>query len=98
MREYERDRRVDRVELCLRGVAHALHTTRDDDILVAKLDLLGAKDDALEAGCADLVDGRRVCLFRDAREESGLACGGLAYTGLEDIADEDLLDRGGRDL
>ena len=98
MCEYERDRRVDRVELSLRGVAHALHTTRNHDILVAKLDLLGANDDALEAGCADLVNGRRVCLFRDAGEESGLTCGRLAYTGLDDIADEDFLDRGGRDL
>jgi hypothetical protein len=98
MYEYERDRRVDRVELCVRGVAHALHATRDDNVLVAELDLLGADDDALEAGRADLVDGRRVCLFRDAREESGLACRGLAYTGLDDITNEDLLDRGRGDL
>jgi len=98
MSEYERDRRVDRVELCLRRIAHALHTPRDDDVLVAKLDLLGADDDALEAGRADLVDGRRVCLFRDAGEESGLTCRGLAYTGLDDIANKDLLDRRGGHL
>jgi hypothetical protein len=65
MSDYERDRRVDRVESCVRSVAHALHATRDDDVPVAELDLLGADDDALEAGRADLVDGRRVCLFRD---------------------------------
>jgi hypothetical protein len=94
MRKYERDRRVDRVEFCLRGIAHALHATRDDNVLVAEPDLLGADNDALEAGCADLVDGRRVCLFRDTREESGLASRGLAYTSLDDIANEDLLDRG----
>lgn len=94
MYEYERDRRVESAELCLRGIAHALHATRDDNVPVAKLNLLGADDDAFEAGRADLVDGRRVCLFRDAREERGLACRGLAYTGLDDIADEDLLDRG----
>ena len=94
MCEYERDRRADRVELCLRSIAHALHATCDDNVLVAKLDLLGADDDALEAGRTDLVDGRRVCLFRDACEESGLACRGLAYTGLNDIANEDLLYRG----
>lgn len=98
MYEYQRNRRVDCVELCSRGVAHALHTTRDNNVPVAEPDLLGTDDDALEAGRADLVDGRRVCLFRDPSKKSSLACGGLAYTGLEDISDKDLLDCGRRDL
>jgi len=85
---------VGHVDLYVRSIAHALHATRDDNVLVAELDLLGTDNDALEAGCADLVDGRRVCLFRDARKEGGLASRGLAYTSRNDIANKDLLDRG----
>ena len=55
-----------------RSVAHALHTTRDDDVLVSGLDALSRKDDGLETTGADFVDRRRVRAGLHASTEGDL--------------------------
>lgn len=44
----------------VRSVAHALHTTSDDDALVTGGDGLGSEDNGFEAASADLVHRRSI--------------------------------------
>jgi len=56
-----------------------------------------ASTDGLEAAAADLVDGHGVNTVREAGLAHCLASGGLAAAALEDLADDDFVDRCGRD-
>ena len=65
---------------------------------LAEQDLLGALDDRLEAGAAEPVDRERRGLDREAGAEADVArevdgVGG----GLEDVAEDDVVDGGGLD-
>ena len=75
---------------------HRLHAAGDRELRVARPDLGGGEHDRLEAGTADPVDGRRGRAVREACLEGRLAGGGLADTGLQHLAHEDLVDLGGR--
>ena len=78
----------------IRRAVHALHAAGDDHVGVTGPDLGGAEHDRLEARAADLVDRRRARRHRQPAEEGRLAGGRLAGAGLDDLAHEDLVDRG----
>lgn len=82
----------------IRSVAHALHTTGGNDRAVTELDALGGEHDGLHAASADLVDGGRIGAGGDARGDGDLAGRRLTNTGLDDVAEVDLLNKGGVDL
>jgi hypothetical protein len=65
------------------GVAHALASCSDDDIGIASYDCLRPKDDGLEGGRADFVDGCSDDIFGEACAEHDLTGGVLAETGAE---------------
>lgn len=73
-------------------VGHALGAASDDDIGVAAHDGLGSEGNGLDGGSADLVDGGRDGGLREAGVDGALSGGVLAQVGLEDVAEEDLLD------
>ncbi len=52
---------------------------------------MGREHDGLEAARTDFVDGGRIRCDRHASTEGNLSCGGLADTGLHDVAEVDLL-------
>ena len=76
----------------VRCIAHALHATRCDDGLVARLDALGGEHHRLHAARADLVNGDCVRPRAHPRTKRDLARGRLADTGLDDVSEEDFLD------
>ena len=80
-----------------RCIAHALHTTSNDNALVAACDRLRCQHDAFEATGAHLVDSGGIRRGRHAGAERDLAGGGLADAGLDNIAEVDLLDDIGAD-
>lgn len=75
----------------LRSIAHAFHTTSSDHTFVARGNRLRCEHDGLESARADLVDGRRIRIDRQACTQGNLSCGGLADACLHDVAKVDLL-------
>ena len=72
--------------------AHVLHAAGDDDVRVAALDGLGGHGHGLETAAANLVDGHRRHLLRDAGLEHGLAGRVLAQGAGEHAAEDHLVD------
>jgi hypothetical protein len=81
----------------VRDVGHALGTASDDNLSVAAHDGLGSEGDGLDRRGADLVDGGGHGGLGEASLDGALSGGVLAYIGLEDVAEEDLLDLFGLD-
>ena len=73
-------------------LAHRLHAAGDGDLGVAGADRLVGDAERAHARGADLVDRLRGDLLRDAALDLGLARGDLALAGLQDLAEDDLLD------
>ena len=73
-------------------LAHRLHAAGHGDLGVAGADRLVGEADRAHARGADLVDRLRGDLLRDAALDLGLARGDLALAGLQDLAEDDLLD------
>lgn len=82
----------------LRSVAHALHSTGNDDASVTSLDRLGGEGDSLETRGADLVDSGSIRTGLEASAEGDLPGWGLADTGLDDVSEVDVLNYGGVDV
>ena len=78
-------------------LAHRLHAAGDGDLAVAGADPLVGEAERAHARGADLVDRFRGDLLRDAALDLGLARGNLALAGLQDLAEDDLLDLLGAD-
>ncbi len=78
-------------------LAHRLHAAGDGDVEVAGADRLVGEAERAHARGADLVDRLRGDLLRDAALDLGLARGDLALAGLQDLAEDDLLDLLGAD-
>ena len=81
----------------VRRLGHRLHAAGDDDLELAGTDELVGQRDRVEAGQADLVDGQRRDVHRDAALDRGLAGGDLAGAGLDDLAHDHVVDLVGRD-
>ena len=79
-----------------RSIAHALHATGSNNRALTELDALCCERDGLHTTGADLVNSRRLGRMRQSCEDRGLACGCLTNTSLNDVAEENLLDRVGR--
>lgn len=73
-------------------VGHALGAASDDDVGIAANDGLGGEGDGLDGGGADLVDGGSDGGLREAGVDGALSGGVLAQVGLQDVAEDDLLD------
>lgn len=73
-------------------VGHALGTASNDNVGIAADDGLGSEGDSLDGGGADLVDGGSDSGLRETGVDGALSGGVLAKVGLEDVAEEDLLD------
>ena len=65
----------------VRGLGHALLAAGNDDLRVARRDLLGGERHRAQARAAELVDAEGGALDRDARDDGGLAGGVLAGAG-----------------
>ena len=100
------DRRVDQLRVAeaiaearagqqVGRAVHRLDPAGDRDLGVTGADLRRGQHDRLQAGAADPVDGRRRRCFGETGLEHGLASGGLAGPGLEDLAHQHVVDLGG---
>src|SRR5690606_25578714 len=74
------------------GAGHRLHAARDDDISRARQQGVVRHHGGLEARAAHLVHRRRLDVLAEAGADGGLTRRGLAQTGGQDAAHEDLLD------
>jgi hypothetical protein len=81
----------------VRGVRHGLSTTSDDDVGTTGHDGLGAEDNGLGSGSADLVDGGADNRVGDTGTQSTLAGRVLTESSREDVTEDDLLDGLGLD-
>ena len=79
------------------GVGHGLHTPGDDDVGLARADHEVGEVDRLQPRETDLVDGGRVHGHRDTALDGRLARRDLTLTGLDDLAHQHRVDRGGVD-
>ena len=79
------------------SLAHRLHAAGDGDVRVAGADRLVGEAERAHARGADLVDRLRGDLLRDPALDLGLARGDLPLAGLQDLAEDDLLDLLGGD-
>src|SRR5680860_1120464 len=97
------DHRVDRLDVAhpvaeagarqqVRRAAHRLHAAGHGDLGVAGADRRVGEPERAHARGADLVDRLRRDLLGDAALDLGLARGDLALAGLQDLAEDDLLD------
>ena len=75
----------------MRRVGHGLLAAGDDDVELTGADQLVGQRDRVEPGEADLVDGQRGHVHRDARLDGGLARRDLARSGLEHLAHDHVL-------
>ena len=73
-------------------LAHRLHAAGDGDLGVAGADRHVGDAERAHARGADLVDRLRGDLLGDAALDLGLARGDLPLAGLQDLAEDDLLD------
>ncbi len=73
---------------------HVLLPAGGDDVVVAKLDVLGGDGDGAQARAADLVDAPRRAALGEAGIDVGLAGGVLALAGGQDLAQDRLADLG----
>jgi hypothetical protein len=74
------------------SIAHALHATRDEYLLVACTDSLRGKHDSFETGAADFVDGKRRDIDREASANGSLTSGGLTNPSGDNIAHDYFVD------
>ncbi len=83
----------------VRGHRHVLGAAGEDEVRLAELDLLRAKQDRLQARAAEPVDREGGGLLRHAGREADVPreVHGVAAR-LEDVAEDDLVDLVGRDL
>src|SRR6185436_16617302 len=97
------DHRVDRLDVShavaeagtrqqVRRLAHRLHAAGDGDLGITGADPHVGDADRAHARGADLVDRLRGDLLGDAALDLRLARGDLALAGLQDLAEDDLLD------
>src|SRR5947209_8459502 len=59
------------------SIAHALHAARYKGLVVACTDRLGCEHDGLQARATNFINGKGWQIVRQARVNSGLACGRL---------------------
>src|SRR5262245_9962273 len=78
-------------------LAHRLHAAGDRDLRVAGADRQVGDAERAHPRGADLVDRLGGHLLRDAALDLGLARGDLPLAGLQDLAEDDLLDLAGID-
>ncbi len=78
-------------------IRHALHAARDDQFGRTRRQRLGGHDRGLHPRTAHFVDGGRLDMLAEAREDRRLPRGCLPQAGGQDAAHMDTLDRGRRD-
>ena len=76
----------------VRGARHGLHAAREDHAVLAEAHERVADGDGPQAGGADLVDGLGADVLGDAGRERDLARRDVALAGLDDGADDAVLD------
>ena len=74
------------------GVRHRLHATGDDDLELSGADQLVGQGDGVQAGQTDLVDGDRGDVHRDAALDRRLSRAELPGAGLQDLAEDHVVD------
>src|SRR5690554_3265032 len=79
------------------GVGHAFHAARHHELGLAEADGPVCQGDGRHPREAHLVDGGAGNGHGEAAGDGGLARGDLAFPGLEDVAEQDLVDGGGVD-
>ena len=78
----------------VRRARHRLHAAREDDLGLVKTDQVIGERNCAHARGADLVDGLRAALDRDARAGRDLACHRVHLAGLDDRADKGVVNVG----
>ena len=81
----------------MRGVAHALHPARDHELRIPQSDRPVGEPDCGHSRETDLVDGHRRNRHREPTADSRLTGGDLTFTGLKDLAEQNLVHRCGVD-
>jgi hypothetical protein len=74
------------------NIRHALHTTSQDDILLAKHNRLGSQHNGLHTRGADLVDSGGDGALGQAGSKRNLASGSLTHVGGDDVTEINLLN------
>ena len=77
------------------GAGHRLHAPGDHRLDLARPDELIGESDGVEARQADLVDGDGGDVHAQATLDGCLPCGDLALPGLQDVAHDHVVHRGG---
>ena len=79
------------LQIYVRSIAHALHSTGDDNALIASLDALSSEHDRLHTTGTNFVDSGGIGRRFHPCTEGDLPRRRLANTSLNDIAKVDLL-------
>ena len=75
----------------VRACAHVLHAARHDVLRITRPNRLGGEDDGLEAGAADLVNGRRGHTDGQTALDGGLPGRILPQSRLDDVTHQDFI-------
>jgi hypothetical protein len=86
------------LQIYVRSIAHALHSTSDDNTLIAGLNALCSEHDRLHTTGANFVDSGGIGRRLHPCTESDLPRRRLANTSLNDVAEVDLLSDSRIDL